>query len=98
MVFAGMLPWTFFSGALTDASNSVVNNAHLVSKVYFPRLIVPVGAVMVAFVDFLVGFAILGGLMVWYHFMPGWQVLLLPGSRLFRTEPFLTRRITVSSF
>jgi hypothetical protein len=53
---------------------------------------------MVAFVDFLVGFAILGGLMVWYHFMPGWQVLLLPGSRLFRTEPFLTRRITVSSF
>jgi lipopolysaccharide transport system permease protein len=79
MVFAGMLPWSFFSAALTDASNSVTGNAHLVSKVYFPRLIVPIAAVMVAFVDFLIGFAILGGLMVWYHFLPGWQLLLLPG-------------------
>ncbi len=79
MVFAGMLPWSFFSAALTDASNSVTGNAHLVSKVYFPRLIVPIAAVMVAFVDFLIGFAILGGLMVWYHFLPGWQMLLLPG-------------------
>lgn len=79
MVFAGMLPWSFFAAALTDASNSVTGNAHLVSKVYFPRLIVPIAAVMVAFVDFLIGFAILGGLMVWYHFLPGWQMLLLPG-------------------
>lgn len=78
MVFAGMLPWSFFSAALTDASNSVIGNAHLVSKVYFPRLIVPIAAVMVAFVDFLIGFAILGGLMVWYQFLPGWQLLLLP--------------------
>jgi len=78
MVFAGMLPWSFFATALADASNSLIGNANLISKVYFPRLIVPVAAVMVAFVDFVVSFAILAGLMVWYQFMPGWQLLLLP--------------------
>jgi lipopolysaccharide transport system permease protein len=78
MVFAGMLPWTFFATAVADASNSVIGNANLISKVYFPRLIVPIAAVMVAFVDFLVSFAILVGLMVWYQFAPGWQVLFLP--------------------
>ena len=66
MVFAGMLPWSFFSTALADASNSLIGNANLISKVYFPRLIVPTAAVMVAFVDFLISFAILVGLMVWY--------------------------------
>ena len=78
MVFAGMLPWTFFSTALTDASNSLISNANLISKVYFPRLIVPTAAVVVAFVDFLISFAILVALMVWYQFVPGWQILLLP--------------------
>ena len=78
MVFAGLLPWTFFATAVADASNSLIGNANLISKVYFPRLIVPIAAVMVAFVDFLVSFAILVGLMVWYQFAPGWQVLFLP--------------------
>jgi lipopolysaccharide transport system permease protein len=78
MVFAGMLPWNFFSTALVDASNSVISNANLIGKVYFPRLIVPIAAVTVAFVDFLIGFAILGALMIWYRFMPGWHLLLLP--------------------
>ena len=78
MVFAGMLPWSFFSTALADASNSLIGNSNLISKVYFPRLIVPTAAVMVAFVDFLISFAILVALMIWYHFVPGWQVLLLP--------------------
>jgi lipopolysaccharide transport system permease protein len=78
MVFAGMLPWSFFSTALADASSSLVSNANLINKVYFPRLIVPIAAVMTAFVDFLISFAILVGLMVWYQFMPGWQILLLP--------------------
>ena len=78
MVFAGMLPWSFFSTALTDASNSLIGNANLISKVYFPRLIVPIAAVMVAFVDFLISFAILVALMVWYQFVPGWQILVLP--------------------
>src|SRR5689334_18733338 len=67
MVFAGMLPWSFFASALGDASNSLLGNAHLISKVYFPRLIVPVAAVMVALVDFLISFVILAGLMVWYQ-------------------------------
>src|ERR1700704_1622689 len=78
MVFAGMLPWTFFATALSDASNSLIGNANLISKVYFPRLIVPIAAVMVAFVDFLVSFAILIALMIWYQFAPAWQVFCLP--------------------
>jgi lipopolysaccharide transport system permease protein len=78
MVFAGMLPWTFFSTALAEASNSLLGNANLISKVYFPRLIVPVAAVVVAFVDFLISFAILLVLMIWYGFLPGWQIFLLP--------------------
>ena len=66
MVFAGMLPWTFFSTALSDASGSLIGNANLISKVYFPRLIVPSATVVVAFVDFLISFTILVGMMVWY--------------------------------
>jgi homopolymeric O-antigen transport system permease protein len=78
MVFAGMLPWTFFSGGLSEASNSLIGNASLISKVYFPRLIVPTAAVVVAFIDFLVSFSILVGMMAWYWFVPGWQILILP--------------------
>ena len=79
MVFAGMLPWTFFSGGLAEASNSLLNNANLISKVYFPRLLVPAATIAVAFVDFLISFCILIVLMVWYHFLPGWHMALLPG-------------------
>lgn len=78
MVFAGMLPWTFFSTALSDAANSLVSNANLISKVYFPRLIVPTATVVVALVDFLISFVILVGMMIWYQYLPGWQILLLP--------------------
>jgi lipopolysaccharide transport system permease protein len=78
MVFAGMLPWTLFSTGLAEAANSLIGNANLISKVYFPRLIVPTAAVVVAVVDFAIGFAILAALMVWYQFMPGIQILLLP--------------------
>jgi lipopolysaccharide transport system permease protein len=78
MVYAGMLPWSFFATAVSDASNSLISNANLISKIYFPRLIVPMASVMVAFVDFLISFAIFVALMVWYQFMPGWQILLLP--------------------
>ncbi len=79
MVFAGMLPWTFFATGLSEASNSLVNNANLISKVYFPRLIVPTATVVVAFVDFLITFAMLIVLMAWYAFAPGWRMLVLPG-------------------
>lgn len=78
MVFAGMLPWTFFSTALSDASNSLTANANLISKVYFPRLIVPAAAVVVAFVDFLVSVSILLALMAVYAYAPDWRILLLP--------------------
>jgi lipopolysaccharide transport system permease protein len=78
MVFSGLLPWSFFAAALSNSSSSISSNSHLVSKVYFPRLIVPIAAVMVALVDFLISFVILAILMIWYGFMPGWQVLLLP--------------------
>jgi lipopolysaccharide transport system permease protein len=79
MVFAGMLPWTFFATGLSEASNSLVNNANLISKVYFPRLIVPTATVVVAFVDFLITFAMLIVLVAWYAFAPGWRMLVLPG-------------------
>jgi lipopolysaccharide transport system permease protein len=79
MVFAGMLPWTFFSSGLSEASNSLVNNANLISKVYFPRLIVPTATVVVAFVDFLITFLILIMMMAWYQYLPGWRMLVLPG-------------------
>jgi lipopolysaccharide transport system permease protein len=78
MVFAGILPWTFFSTGLSEASNSLINNANLISKVYFPRLIVPTATVVVAFVDFLISFCILVLLMAWYQFMPDWRILVLP--------------------
>ena len=78
MVYAGMLPWQLFSTALTGASGSLIGNANLISKVYFPRLIVPTAAVVVSFVDFLISFVILLGLMLSYRFLPSWQLLTLP--------------------
>lgn len=78
MVFAGLLPWTLFASVLSDASTSIVGSSNLISKVYFPRLIVPVSTVLVALIDFLVSLFILAGLMLWYGVVPGWQILLLP--------------------
>jgi lipopolysaccharide transport system permease protein len=78
LVFAGMLPWQFFSNALSECSNSLVGNANLISKIYFPRLIVPTSAVIVSFVDFMISIMILLGLMAWYSFIPDWRILTLP--------------------
>jgi lipopolysaccharide transport system permease protein len=78
LVFAAMLPWQFFANSLSEASNSLVGNANLISKVYFPRLIIPASSVITSFVDFLVSGVILIGLMVWYQFIPGWRILTLP--------------------
>ena len=77
-VFAAMLPWTFFASAFADASNSLIGNANLISKVYFPRLIIPAAAVIVSVIDFIISFAILIALMVWYRYIPHWQILTLP--------------------
>lgn len=78
LVFAAMLPWQFFSNALSECSNSLINNANLVSKIYFPRLIVPTSSVIVSFVDFLISGMILLALMAWYNFVPSWRILTLP--------------------
>jgi lipopolysaccharide transport system permease protein len=78
MVFAGMLPWFLFSTILSEASNSLLGNANLVGKVYFPRLIIPPSSAVVALVDFAINLAILLGLMVWYGFWPSWHIVLLP--------------------
>ncbi|MDO9411049.1 MAG: ABC transporter permease [Pseudolabrys sp.] len=78
LVLAGLLPWMFFAGALTEASNSLVANANLIGKVYFPRMIVPTASVVVALVDFLVSFLVLMALMLWYQFAPGWRIVFLP--------------------
>jgi len=78
MVFAAMLPWQFFATAFSEAGNSLISNAAMISKVYFPRIIVPTSAVIVSFADFLISFAILVCLMLWYGFMPEWRILALP--------------------
>ncbi len=78
MVFSAMLPWQYFANALTECSNSLIGNANLVSKVYFPRLIVPTSAVVVSFIDFLISATILIALMFWYQFLPSWNLLILP--------------------
>ena len=78
LVSAAMLPWQFFAGAFSDIGNSLVGNANLISKTYFPRLVIPASTVAVAFVDFLISLAILAGLMVWYGLMPDWRIIMLP--------------------
>lgn len=77
-VCAGALPWQFFATAMSEASNSLVTNANMISKIYFPRLIVPSSAVIVAFADLLISLVILAALMVWYHVIPTWRLLALP--------------------
>lgn len=77
-VCLGNLPWQFFATAMSEASNSLVTNANMLSKIYFPRLIVPASAVIVAFVDLLISLAIMVALMIWYHVLPTWRLFTLP--------------------
>jgi lipopolysaccharide transport system permease protein len=78
MVFAGLLPWFLFSSILGEASNSLVSNANLISKVYFPRLIVPAAACAVALVDFAINLVMLFVVMAWFGFAPNWHIVFLP--------------------
>ena len=78
IVFAGMLPWQFFATAMTEASNSLSTNSNLISKVYFPRLIVPSASVITSFVDFLVTLVLMAAMMCWYRAWPNWHILALP--------------------
>ena len=77
-VFVGMLPWFLFSSILSEASNSLILNANLVGKVYFPRIIIPTSTAVVALIDFAINLVILFGLMAVYRFLPNWQILFLP--------------------
>ena len=81
LVMAAQLPWQFFSTSLSDSSNSLIGNANLISKIYFPRLIVPAGSVITSFVDFLITLGLMAVMMVWFHFLPDWRILLLPALR-----------------
>lgn len=78
LVLAAVLPWQFFSAALTDSSGSLIANTNLISKIYFPRLIVPGAAVVTTLADFGITLVMLAALMAWYGFVPGWQLVLLP--------------------
>ena len=78
LVFAALLPWQFFANSFSESGNSLVANSNLISKIYFPRLIIPSGSVVVGFIDFLISAVFLVALMVWYRFMPDWRVLTLP--------------------
>ena len=78
LVLAGLLPWQLFAAAFSNASGSLVANTHLISKVYFPRLIVPLSSVAVALIDFAVVLVLLAGMCAWWQFVPDWRVLLLP--------------------
>jgi lipopolysaccharide transport system permease protein len=78
MVLAGLLPWQLFSAAFSNASGSLVSNTHLISKVYFPRLIVPLSSVAVALIDFCIVLVLLAALCLWWQFAPDWRILFLP--------------------
>lgn len=78
LVFAALLPWQFFASAFSGAGDSLVSNAQMISKVFFPRLVVPVSAVIVSLVDFAISLALLAVLMAWFQFVPSWQLLALP--------------------
>lgn len=78
LVTAATLPWQFFSSAFSEAANSLIANSNLITKVYFPRIIVPASTVIVCLIDFLISFAILVVIMFAIRFTPGWQILFLP--------------------
>ena len=78
LVYAALLPWQFFSNTVNEGGNSLVNNASMISKVYFPRIIIPTTAMIVSLIDFLISILVLSALMVWYQHVPTWRVVFLP--------------------
>ena len=77
-VYAGLLPWTYFASALSTSGNSLVGNAHLITKVYFPRIIIPASASLAHLLDFFIAMSVMGAMMVHYHYLPGPGILLFP--------------------
>lgn len=78
LVITGLLPWQFFSNAISESSLSLISNTSMITKVYFPRILIPLSAIAVSFVDFLISFILLICMMVWYSYSPGIEMLLLP--------------------
>ncbi len=78
LVFAALLPWQFFASSFSESGNSLISNANMISKVYFPRITIPASSMIVSFVDFLISLVLLALLMMWYGFIPGMRILLLP--------------------
>jgi lipopolysaccharide transport system permease protein len=78
LVFAAMLPWNFCSNALSESSGSLIGNANLLSKVYFPRIIIPVSSIIVSLIDFVISLVIMASIMLWYGYFPDWRVVTLP--------------------
>jgi len=78
MVYAAMLPWQLFANSLSESSNSLVTNTNLITKVYFPRLVIPASSVITSLVDFAISSAILVVLLGWYKFLPGWRIITVP--------------------
>ncbi len=87
LVLAALLPWQFVSTAFSEAGNSLIGNANMISKVYFPRLIIPASSVIVCFVDFMISGLILIAVMIWYGYAPDLRILTLP---LFTLLAFVT--------
>jgi len=78
LVLAALLPWQLFANALSESSNSLILNANMISKIYFPRVIIPSSSVIVSFIDFMIAFVLLISLMLWYGYMPSWKIMSLP--------------------
>lgn len=78
LVFTAMLPWTLFSTALSESSQSLINNTNLISKVYFPRMIIPIATIATSLIDFFISFLLLFMLMIFYRYAPDWHIVLLP--------------------
>ena len=78
MVYTAMLPWQFFASSVSESSNSLVDNTQLITKVYFPRIVIPISSVVTSFIDFLVSFTILVLLMAYFRFTPSWNIVFLP--------------------
>ncbi|MCL4385522.1 MAG: ABC transporter permease, partial [Cyanobacteria bacterium] len=78
LIFTALLPWQFFSNALGESSNSLITNSSMISKIYFPRMIMPASSIIVALVDFLISFVILAIVMIWYRFVPSWKIVFMP--------------------
>ncbi|MCW5953620.1 MAG: ABC transporter permease [Propionibacteriaceae bacterium] len=97
LVFAALLPWQFFASAVADAADSLISNSSMISKVYFPRLVVPASSIIVSFVDLAISFAFLGLLMAWYGVFPGWRLLALPPFLLLAVAAALGPALLISA-